>query len=47
MKLGWIGFHVEGIPALRAVANAGYDIEAVITLDEHGAASRSGAADYH
>jgi methionyl-tRNA formyltransferase len=46
MRLGWIGFHFEGIPALRAVAQQGYEIAAVITLDTETAAKRSGAVAY-
>ncbi|HLH31561.1 MAG TPA: methionyl-tRNA formyltransferase [Terriglobia bacterium] len=46
MKFGWIGFHVEGLPALRAAVRAGYRLEAVVTLDQNAAAKRSGAAAY-
>lgn len=41
-----MGFHEEGLPALRAVAQAGYDVAAVITLTPEAAAKRSGASDY-
>ncbi len=27
----WIGFHIEGKPALEAVCAAGFDVKAVIT----------------
>jgi methionyl-tRNA formyltransferase len=46
MRLVWIGFHVEGVPALRAVLEAGHRIDALITLTPEAAARRSGAADY-
>ena len=28
MKIGWIGFHQEGVPALRGVLEGGYHLEA-------------------
>jgi len=46
MRIGWIGFHVEGRLALRAVLEQGFGIEAFITLQPELAAKRSGAADY-
>src|SRR2546430_12876266 len=46
MKLGWVGFHMEGIPALEAVLEAGAPVVAVLTLKPAVAASRSGAAAY-
>jgi methionyl-tRNA formyltransferase len=46
MKIGWVGFHREGIPALRGVLERGYRVEAVLTLKPHLAARRSGSADY-
>lgn len=46
MKIGWIGFHVEGIPALTGVLEAGWQIDAFITLRPDRAAKRSGATDY-
>jgi methionyl-tRNA formyltransferase len=42
MRVGWIGFHVEGIPALRALVECGVTVEAVITLGQEAAARRSG-----
>lgn len=45
-RICWVGFHEEGLPALRAVAEAGYDIAAVITLTADAAARRSAATDY-
>jgi methionyl-tRNA formyltransferase len=46
MRLGWIGFHVEGLLALGAVLARGFPIEALLTLRPDLAAKRSGAADY-
>jgi methionyl-tRNA formyltransferase len=46
MRIGWVGFHVEGIPALHGILERGYRPEAVITLKPDQAAKRSGAADY-
>jgi len=46
MKLGWVGFHMEGIPALEAVLEAGAPVSAVLTLSPAVRVSRSGAADY-
>lgn len=46
MRIGWVGFHVEGIPALRGLLERGVAIEAVLTLQPEQAAKRSGVADY-
>jgi len=46
MKFGWVGFHMEGIPALEAVLASGAPVAAALTLKPEVAASRSGAADY-
>lgn len=46
MKIGWVGFHVEGIPALRGVLEQGIPVEALLTLKPEQAAKRSGVADY-
>jgi methionyl-tRNA formyltransferase len=45
-RLGWIGFHVEGLAPLRAVLSQGAPVAAVVTLEEAAASRRSGAADY-
>lgn len=47
MRIGWIGFHLEGVPALQAVLEQGFNIEGVITLKPDKAARRSGAVDYN
>jgi methionyl-tRNA formyltransferase len=46
MKIGWIGFHMEGIPALAALLEQRTEIAAVITLKPDMAIKRSGAVDY-
>jgi methionyl-tRNA formyltransferase len=46
MRIGWVGFHLEGVPALRGVLERGFPVEAAITLKPELAARRSGAADY-
>jgi methionyl-tRNA formyltransferase len=46
VRIGWIGFHEEGLPPLRALLEGGTRIEGVITLTPAAAAQRSGAADY-
>src|SRR2546421_236283 len=46
MKIGWVGFHMEGLPALRAVLEQGFPIQAVLTLRSEIATRKSGAGDY-
>lgn len=46
MKLGWIGIHEEGIPALDAVCCAGHQVQGVMTLTKEAAAGRAGSASY-
>jgi methionyl-tRNA formyltransferase len=46
MRFGWIGFHEEGIPALRALVEHGMPIAGVVSLRPEAAARRSGTADY-
>lgn len=46
MNVAWIGFHMEGLPTLQAIAEAGYPVKAVITLTEEAAAKRSGTLSY-
>jgi methionyl-tRNA formyltransferase len=46
VRIGWIGFHVEGLPALRMLLERGVAVEAVISLRPDAAARRSGKADY-
>ena len=46
MRIGWIGFHMEGMPALRALLERGIQVEGVLTLRPDLAAKKSGATDY-
>ncbi len=46
LRIGWIGFHAEGVPALEALVAQGVPIEAVFTLRPAQAAKRSAVADY-
>ncbi|HWO90960.1 MAG TPA: methionyl-tRNA formyltransferase, partial [Methylomirabilota bacterium] len=46
MRIGWIGFHMEGIPALRAVLERGFPIVAIVTLSSEASARLSGPYDY-
>lgn len=46
MRIGWIGHHMEGIPALRGVLERGYRLECVITLNSEARVRRSGTVDY-
>lgn len=46
MRIGWIGFHEEGLQALRALLEAGAPIAGVITLTPAAAARRSAPGDY-
>jgi methionyl-tRNA formyltransferase len=46
MRLVWVGFHAEGIPALDALLAAGAPVLAVLTLRPDLRAKRSGGGDY-
>ena len=46
MRFVWVGFHVEGIPALEALLTAGAPVLAVLTLRADLRAKRSGGGDY-
>jgi methionyl-tRNA formyltransferase len=46
IRIGWVGFHVEGVPALRGLLESGVRLEGVITLDEKSLAKRSATVDY-
>jgi len=46
LRIGWIGFHVEGQSALAALPEKGIRIEAVLTLREAELAKRSAAGRY-
>jgi methionyl-tRNA formyltransferase len=46
MNIGWVGFHMEGMPALRSVLLHGFPIRAVLILKPEIASRKSGAGDY-
>lgn len=46
MKIGWVGVHEEGLPALRAVCDAGYRVTGLITLRQDRADRRCGSGSY-
>jgi methionyl-tRNA formyltransferase len=46
LRIGWIGFHMEGLPALQAVLEQGIPVQAVLTLNEEQFAKRSGGVNY-
>ncbi|MFI5282281.1 MAG: methionyl-tRNA formyltransferase [Candidatus Dormibacterales bacterium] len=46
MRIGWIGSHMEGVPALRAVLERRFPVAGIVTLAPAAAARMSGAADY-
>lgn len=46
MRICWIGFHVEGVLALREVLSRGFPVVGIITLNQDAAGRRSGAGDY-
>ena len=46
LRIGWMSHHVEGLQPLEAVLEAGFKIQAIITLQDDLIATKSGAADY-
>ena len=46
MRCAWVGSHLEGLPALEALLDAGAEIVAAVTLTPEAAVRHSGAADY-
>lgn len=46
VRMGWIGYHVEGVMALERLLLQGYSMECVITLHRDLLEQRSGCADY-
>jgi methionyl-tRNA formyltransferase len=46
MRIVWVGFHVEGLPALRGLLEQGVPVAAVLTLEPEQAAKRSGVGNY-
>ena len=45
-KIAWLGFHQEGMDAFSGILKAGFNIEAVITLDEESSQLRSASVSY-
>jgi methionyl-tRNA formyltransferase len=45
-RIVWVGFHSEGVPALRALIDSGANIVGLITLNEKGLAKRSSSVDF-
>jgi len=45
MRIGWVSFHAEAIPALQAVTAAGHDVVGCVTLTPEAAAKRSAVHD--
>jgi len=46
LRIGWVGFHQEGIPALAWLRQAEIRLEAIFTLDEPSLAKRSARGSY-
>ena len=46
LRIAWVGFHQEGIPALQGLRDVGFPLVAVVTLDEPAAAKRCATAEY-
>lgn len=46
MRFGWVGNHLEGLPAFEALLDAGALLVGALTLTPEAASRRSGAADY-
>jgi len=46
LRIAWVGFHQEGIPALRGLKKNGIRLEAVVTLQNDLLSKRSGAASF-
>lgn len=46
MRIGWIGFHLEGVAALRALVDSPYDFVGAITLTPAARSRRSAAVSY-
>jgi len=46
LRIGWVGFHQEGIPALAWLRQSGIRLEALFTLDEPSVAKRCASGSY-
>lgn len=45
-RIVWVGFHSEGVPALRAIIDSGANLVGLVTLNEKGLAKRSASVDF-
>ncbi|MFM7058292.1 MAG: methionyl-tRNA formyltransferase [Planctomycetota bacterium] len=46
LRIAWVGFHQEGVPALRWLRSSGIRLEAILTLAESALAKRSAGVSY-
>jgi methionyl-tRNA formyltransferase len=46
LRIAWVGFHQEGLPALRWLRQARVRLEAIVTLDQSALAKRSAGGGY-
>lgn len=46
LRIGWMSHHFEGIKPLKAILAAGFQVQAIITLQNELMAKKSGAADF-
>jgi methionyl-tRNA formyltransferase len=46
LRLGWVGFHQEGLPAIGSLLRSGVRFETIVTLDEGSLEKRSAGVDY-
>jgi methionyl-tRNA formyltransferase len=44
LRIGWIGFHMEGLSAIKELINQNVEINAIITLNEEGLSKRSASS---
>jgi len=47
LKIGWVGFHKEGLRAFLTILKTGYDIKIVLTLKEEKLKEKSAYVDYN
>lgn len=46
VRIGWVSFHQESLPALEAIIAAGHKVDFLVTLTPEAKAKRSGAVDF-
>ncbi len=46
IKIGWVSFHLESVPALEALLKAGHNVDFLVTLEAEAMARRSGTYDF-